>query len=152
YTTVLGWIERIPAGVVREDRRLILAKAWVLSMCAQREEAADAIASVERLGGLDAGPLPDGFSCVEASLATLRAAIPWGDVGGGFRNALRAAELEGPDAPWRAVVCWGLGAGYYFRGQFAEADPWFEESAAAAPQGGMWIVGASALAFRSLIA
>lgn len=152
YATVLGWIERIPAETVREDQRLLLAKAWVLSMCALRQEAADAIALVEQQGRLDEGPLPDGFSSVEASLATLRASIPWGDVGSGFRNALRAAELEERDSPYWAVVCWSLGMGYYFQGRFAEADPWFQESAALAPQSGMWIVGASSLAYRSLIA
>ena len=81
YHTVLAWLGRFPDDVVREDTHLLLVKAWVLSACARRDEAAEAVASVERLGGLERGPLPDGFGSLQASLATLRATLPWGDVG-----------------------------------------------------------------------
>ena len=63
------------------------------------------MAAIDRLDGLDRGPLPDGTTSVEGSLATLRAALPWGDVGTGYETALRAAELERPPSPFWPSVC-----------------------------------------------
>jgi ATP/maltotriose-dependent transcriptional regulator MalT len=42
--------------------------------------------------------------------------------------------------------------GLYFRGEPAEADRWFAESAALAPASAHWTAAASSLAYRSLIA
>ena len=153
WGTVLAWIRRFPAEVLNRDGRMLLAKAWMLSMSGERDEAELAIAAVERLGNLDGGgPLPDGFSSAEASLAMLRAVFPWGDVGAQLENARRVVELEGIGSPWRPSACWAVGAGQYFRGEFGEADPWFAESVALAPASGQWMAGASSLAYRSLIA
>ena len=132
YDTVLAWLRRLPDEVLDGDVHLLLVQAWVLSLSAEREEAALAIAAVERLGGLSAGPLPDGFSSGEASLTMLRACFPWGDVGAQLDNGRRAAELEGPGSPWRPLACWAVGTGLYFRGEPDEADRWFAESAAGA--------------------
>jgi LuxR family maltose regulon positive regulatory protein len=78
--------------------------------------------------------------------------MPGGDVGDGYENAVRASELVEPESPWRSNVCWAVGAGHFWRGQFDEAAPWFEEAAALAPPSEYWIIAASALAYRSLIA
>ena len=110
-----------------------------------------AMAAVERLDGLDQGPLPDGASSVEASVATLRATIPFGDVGAGYENAIRAAELERPESPFWPVVCWARGMGHFFRGEFAEAEPWFAEAALLAPPAGMWLIAGSALGLLTLL-
>ena len=83
YATVLAWLQRLPMEVMRDNQRLLLVHAWVLSLSAMRDDAATAIARVEELGHLDAGPLPDGFSSLESSLATLRGIFPWGDVSHG---------------------------------------------------------------------
>ena len=131
---------------------LLLVQAWVLSLSARREEAARAIAAVERLGDLGAGPLPDGFSSAEASLTMLRACFPWGDIGAQLENGRRAAELEGPGSPWRPLACWVVGMGLYFRGEPDEADRWFAESAALAPASAQWLAGEASLAYRSWIA
>ena len=152
FATVLGWLERFPDEWLRESTSLKLVEAWVLSLSAQRDRASEAIAEVEKLGRLGDGPLPDGFSSLEASLATLRAAVPWGDVSLGLENARRAAELEGPDSPWRSVVSWAMGMGLYFRGHFDEAHGWFAEAAALAPPAEQWLVAASSLAYLSLLA
>ena len=152
HTTVLAWLERFPRELVREDPQLLLVQAWVLSLSAKREAAADAIAALERLGRLDAGPLPDGFSSAEASLATLRATIPWGDFGAGLENARRAAELEGPTSPWRPLVSCSLGMCLYFSGEFDEAARWLVESTEPALAYRQWRVAVSALAHRSLVA
>jgi LuxR family transcriptional regulator, maltose regulon positive regulatory protein len=152
YASVLAWLERFPAEMLSGNVPLLLAEAWVLSFAMRWEEAARAIAAVERLGGLGEGPLPDGFSSAEASLTMLRAVFPRGDVGAQLKNARRAVELEGPGSPLRPVGCWAMGNGLYFRGEFGEADRWFAESAALAPASAQWVVGASSLAYRSLIA
>ena len=134
------------------DAQLLLVQAWVLSLSARREEAALAIAAVERLGDLGAGPLPDGFSSGEASLTMLRACFPWGDVGAQLENGRRAAELEDRGSPWRPLACWAVGTGLYFRGEPDEADRWFTESAALAPASAQWLAGEASLGYRSRIA
>ncbi len=152
YDTVLAWLRQLPDEVLTSEVHLLLIQAWVLSLSARQEEAARAIAAVERLGDLDAGPLRDGFSSAGASLTMLRAGFPWGDVGAQLENARRAAELEGPGSPWRPLACWAVGMGLYFEGERDEADEWFAESAALAPASAQWLSGTSSLAFRSLIA
>ena len=149
--TVLAWLERFPPEVLEADAALLHVKAWVLSVSARRDEAAQAIATAERQEGLAEGPLPDGVASVEAGLAALRAAIPWGDVGAGHRNAVRAAELERPQSPLWPTVCWSRGMGHFFRGELLEADPWFDDAARFAPSVESWVEG-SALAYRSFIA
>ena len=152
YDTVLAWLGRLPDEILSGEAHLLLVQAWVLSLSARREEAARAIAAIERLGDLSGGPLPDGFSSAEASLTTLRAGFPWGDVGAQLENGRRAAELEGPGSPWRPLASWAVGMGLYFRGEPDEADRWFAESAALAPASAQWLCGVSSLAFRSRIA
>ena len=152
YDTVLAWLRQLPEEVLTSEVHLLLIQAWVLSLSARQEEAARAIAAVERLGDLDAGPLRDGFSSAGASLTMLRAGFPWGDVGAQLENARRAAELEGPGSPWRPLACWAVGVGLYFEGERDEADEWFAESAALAPASAQWLAGTSSLAYRSLIA
>ena len=152
YDTVLAWLRRLPDEILNGDVHLLLIQAWVLSLSAKREEAARAIAAVERLGDLGAGPLPDGFSSGEASLTMLRACFPWGDIGAQLENGRRAAELEDPGSPWRPLACWAVGTGLYFRGEPDEADRWFAESAALAPASAQWLAGEASLAYRSWIA
>ena len=152
YDTVLAWLRRLPAEILSGDVQLLLVQAWVLSLSARRKEAAQAIAAVERLGDLGAGPLPDGLSSGEASLTLLRACFPWGDAGAQMENGRRAAELEGPGSPWRPLACWAAGTGLYFRGEPEEADGWFAESAALAPASEQWLAGESSLVYRSWIA
>ncbi len=152
YDTVLAWLRQLPDEVLITDVHLLLIQAWVLSLSARQEEAARAIAAVERLSDLGTGPLRDGFSSAGASLTMLRAGFPWGDVAAQLEHARRAVELEGPGSPWRPLACWAVGMGLYFEGERDEADEWFAESAALAPASAQWLSGTSSLAFRSLIA
>jgi LuxR family maltose regulon positive regulatory protein len=153
FTTLLGWFERFPAEVLGEDQRLLLAQAWTLSVTGAREAAGEAIAAVERLGGLDAGPLPDGFGSLEANLATLRALVPWGDIGMGLRESRRAAALEGPDSTFWPVICFVLGRCHYLYGEPDVAEEWFVKVGEVALAAERWapFVG-MALAYRSFIA
>jgi len=152
HSTVLAWLGRFPAEILGGDVRLLLVQAWALSRAARREEAARAIAAAERLGESATGPLPDGFSSVEASLTTLRAVFPWGDAGAQLEYGGLAAKLEGPESPWRPVACWAVGMGLYLHGEFGAADRWFAESAMLAPVSDRWLAAGSSLACRSLIA
>ncbi len=152
YDTVLAWIGQLPAEMQSGDVRLLLVRAWLLSLSGKREEAGQVIVAAERLGEPGGEALPDGFSSAGASLTTLRACCPWGDIGAQLESGRRAAELEGPGSPWRPVACWAVGIGLYFRGEPGEADRWFAESAALAPASAHWPTAASSLAYRSLIA
>ena len=152
YDTVLAWLRQLPYEVLTSEVHLLLIQAWVLSLSAKQEEAARAIAAIERLGDLDAEPLRDGFSSAEASLTMLRAGFPWGDVGAQLEHACRVVELEGPGSPWRSLACWAFGVGLYFEGERDEADGWFAEAAALASANAQWLAGTSSLAYRSLIA
>ena len=152
YDTVLAWLRKLPEEVVTNEVHLLLIQAWVLSLSARQDEAARAIAAIERLGDLGAGPLRDGFSSARSSLTMLRASFPWGDVGAQLEHARRAVELEGPGSPWRSLACWAAGLGLYFGGERDEADEWFVESAALAPASAQWLAGTSSLAYRSQIA
>ena len=152
YATILAWLRRLPDEILGGDVQLLLIQAWVLSLSAEREEAALAIAAVERLGDHSAGLRPAGFSSVEAALTLLPAVFPWGDIGAQLVNARRAVKLEPSGSLWRPVACWAMGFSLYFHGEFGEADRWFAQSAGLAPARGQWIVAGSSLAYRSLIA
>ena len=152
YATVLAWLQRFPVELRRDNQRLLLVHAWVWSLSAMRDDAAEAIARVEELGHLDTGRLPDGFRSVESSLATLRGCLPWGDVGTALDHARRAAELEDSQSPWWPVICWAVGMGHYFGGDSAKADRWYAQAAELAPASEQWLTGVSAVAYRSLIA
>jgi LuxR family maltose regulon positive regulatory protein len=151
HATVLAWLDRLPCPL-RESPRLLLVEAWVLALSGRVEEASRAIAAVEQAGTPDDGSLPDGFGSVEASLATLRGVAVWSDVDRGLEHARRAAELEGPDSPWRATICWALGAGHYLRGELDDADRWLRESVDSALSTDARLDAASSLALRSLVA
>jgi LuxR family transcriptional regulator, maltose regulon positive regulatory protein len=150
--TVLAWLDRLPDELVRQDSRLQLVAAWLHAISGNEQASVTAAAAVERLGSLEEGPLPDGFSSVGASLAAVRGLIPWGDVGAGLENALRAAELEPPESPWRAMVCLALGVCLYYSNELDEADLRFDEAAELALAREQWRIGALSLAMRSFVA
>ena len=150
--TVLGWLERFPRELLNGDARLLLASAWIYTLLGQREAAAEAMAAIELMGRLDEGPLPDGFSSIEAGLVTLRGFVMWGDVGVGMRHSRRAAELEGRESRWRPVICASLGLQTYHAGDFDQSEAWFGESVELARSRGQWSIASFALAFRSLVA
>jgi LuxR family maltose regulon positive regulatory protein len=152
HAMVLGWLERFPPEVAREDPQLLLMKAWVFSLWGRRKEAAAAMAALEHLRWPDGVALPDGSPSLEASLATVRAAFPWDDAAAGFENALRAADLQPLDSPLRAAVVWALGLGCYNLGDLDGADRWFGEAADVGAKSERWLITASALAYRSFLA
>ncbi len=152
FSLVLAWLRQLPEGTLAGNVRLLLVEAWTLALSGKRRRAEQAVAAIERRGELSGGPLADGFSSADASLTLLRACLSCGDVAGQLRNARRAAELEDTLSPWRPVACWAVGVASYRRGELSEADRWFAESLALPPAGTTLPVGASSLAYRSLIA
>jgi ATP/maltotriose-dependent transcriptional regulator MalT len=152
FATVFAWLARFPDAVLGRDQRLLLVKAWLLGVSGRRAEAVEAIAAVERLGGLDEGPLPDGFSSVEASLSLATAVAPWGDVGSQRAAARRAAELEQSGSPMWPIVCWAVGWGCYYGGELEESDRWFGEGADLSIRAELWTSAVAGLAYRSLMA
>jgi LuxR family maltose regulon positive regulatory protein len=152
YKAVLSWIDRFPSDVANHDVRLQLARAWAYSMSGHQNEAAHCVKLAERLDGPDAGPLPDGFSSVESSLATLKGVFSWGNVREARGYAHRALELEGPGSPWHALACWAVAMAHLAHGDLTEADAMFAHATADAPKHEQWLVACAALAYRSLIA
>jgi ATP/maltotriose-dependent transcriptional regulator MalT len=152
HATVLAWLEGFPPELVGEDPQLLLMTAWMCSLAGKRQEAAAAIDVLERLAWPGGLPLPDGSTSLEASLATLRAGFPWGDVGTAYRTAVRATELQSREASLWASAAWSLGKACYYRGDLDEADRWFDETVLGGAAKGRWLVTASALAYRSLVA
>ena len=149
---VLDWLDRLPRDLLWSTPRLLVVYAWVNSLLGRFDEADQALDAVEQGGDLDCGSLPDGFGSLEGSIATLRAAVPRGNVGVELENACRAAELEGPDSPWRATISRALGVGHLFAGDLGEAERMLRESSEALSPADLWRVAASSLAFRSLLA
>jgi LuxR family transcriptional regulator, maltose regulon positive regulatory protein len=152
FASVLAWVQRFPDCVLRSDVRLLLVKAWVLSLAGRGEEAAAVIEAVEQPDRLNQEPLPDRFTSVEASLTLLKAISPLGNVGAQVAAARRAAELEGTGSAWRSIVCWANGWGLYFSGDVDEADRWFEEAVVLSRAAGLATTAAGSLAYRSLMA
>jgi LuxR family transcriptional regulator, maltose regulon positive regulatory protein len=152
YATVLGWLLRLPEELVSGNARLLLVKVWALSMSGRADEARSLVPAIEQLGGLEKGPLADGSSSVEASLALWNACFGEDDVGVRLKNARRAAELEGPGTPFRSGALWSVAYGLYLSGESEQARPWFEEAAEQALASGDWLTAGSSLAHLSLIA
>ena len=150
--SVLDWLARFPEQVLQADARLLLVKAWVSALRGREADMRDAVARVRELGGLDDGPLPDGFASVESSLSVLSAAFAWGDVASVLDHGTRSVQIEARDSPWRPVVTWSLGWAHYCNGDLDEAQRWMRETMTLAPPADQWIVGVAAVADLSIIA
>jgi len=151
-STVLAWLDGFPPDLSSTDPSLLLMRAWMSSRAGDREGASTALAL---LGGVRWPPdrrLPDGSGSLEASLATLRAAFPWGDVESAYTNAERAIELVPVDSLLRSEASRSLAVAHYFGGEPEAADRWFEATVATGLRDERWLATASALAYRSLIA
>jgi LuxR family maltose regulon positive regulatory protein len=151
-TSVLDWLLRFPAEILGADRRLLLVKAWVLALRGREEEMRSTVAQVRALGGLDAGPLPDGMASLESSLSVLSATFAWGDVAAVLEHGTRSAALEGPDSPWYPVLTWALGWAHYCNDELDLAEQRLQETVALGPRAEQWIVAVASIADLSLIA
>jgi LuxR family transcriptional regulator, maltose regulon positive regulatory protein len=152
HSAVLAWLDGFPRDIARADPSLLLMRAWMSSLAGDREAAAEALALLEGTAWPDDRPLPVETGSLEASLATLRASFPWGDLESAYSHAVRALELVPVDSPLRSGASWSLAIAHYFGGEFDAADRRFDETVQTGLRDERWLVVASALAYRSLIA
>jgi LuxR family transcriptional regulator, maltose regulon positive regulatory protein len=152
HATVLAWLDAFPPGIVHDDPQLLLMRAWTCAQAGRRDETEAAVAALERGGWPGGRALPDGSSSLEASLATLRAGFPWGDVATAHVNALRAVDLQAPGSALRATAAWSLALACFYRGDHDEADEWLDAAIRDGERAGRWLVLVSGLAYRSLLA
>ena len=150
--SVAEWLARFPRDLVDADARLLLVQAWVAALRGREDEMRAAAARARALGGLDDGPLPDGFVSLASCLSVLHATFGWGDVAAILEHGERSAALEGVESPWRPVITWALGWAHYCDGDLVAAERRLRETVALAPAVDQWIVGVAAVADLSLIA
>jgi LuxR family maltose regulon positive regulatory protein len=151
-SSVLDWLGRFPEAILDGDARLLLVQAWASALRGHEHDMRRALARVRELGGLEDGPLPDGFASAASSVSVLSAAFGWGDVSVMLDEGARSAQLEGLASPWRPVVTWSLGWGHYCNGALDRAEQWLQETARLAPDAEQWVVGVGAIADLSMIA
>jgi LuxR family transcriptional regulator, maltose regulon positive regulatory protein len=150
--SVSEWLRRFPDPIIDADARLLLVRAWVAALRGRQDAMRAAVDRVRELGGLDEGPLPDGFASLESSLSVLTATFAWGDAPAILEHGMRSAELEGPDSPWRPVITWAVGWAHLCHDDLDEAERWLRETTELTPRTNQWIVGVAAIADLSLIA
>jgi LuxR family maltose regulon positive regulatory protein len=92
------------------------------------------------LGGLDDGPLPDGFASLESSLAVLSADVRWGDVAAILEHGARSASSRAGLAV-AAGDHVGARLGALLQRRPRRAERWLEETTRIAPPAEQWIVG-----------
>jgi LuxR family maltose regulon positive regulatory protein len=102
--TVLAWLDRFPEEVANGDPRLLLMRAWMLSLSGRHRQAEKLVAALERNGWDNATPLPDGSPSLKASLATIRAGFPSGHVGAEARARRRAPISHDVELSERELV------------------------------------------------
>ena len=148
--SVSEWLSSLPEGSVTSDSRLCLVRSWLLMLAGKKEKAKRFLRLAEV--GDDTGPLPDGTSSIESSVALIRALNVFDEAERSCEAARRAVELEiDESSPWRAVACMFLGYCLYWSGEFSEARGYLEEAASLAEDSEHKSVKINALALLSFI-
>ena len=112
---VLGWIERLPRGLVDGDPRLGLVRAWLLVLEGRRQESEQSLEAA----GL-AARTTEAREAVDRETTLLRAAVPWDDVGAALTLARRAYRAE-RFGTGRSVAAWALGSACWWSGDLDTA-------------------------------
>lgn len=115
-STVLGWLDRLPGRLVRNDARLLLARASACLFSGRSSEVAMALNLAAQAPPLE-GPLPEGLPSVEAGIAMGRASLSTllADVRAAKSWAARARELHGREHVAQRANCEALLASAAFR-------------------------------------
>ncbi len=119
--TVESWLNSLPPGMVTEDSRLCLTKAWLASHMGRLDEVEPWVQAAE---SATQGTFIDGPSSVASAASMLRADTfhMLGDLSGAESASRRALELEATGtARWRVVALAGLGASLCWQGRDGEA-------------------------------
>ena len=141
--TITGWLEAFPPDFVRADARLCIVQAWMHSFVGEADQAGQALAAAREASFK--GVLPDGSGTVEESVALVRSAWPWSDVGAMLAAARSAYQTEsGRESLWQPLAALNLGWALILAGETDEAVPPLRQAAALAPRHEQWIVAADA--------
>ena len=154
HDPVLAWFRQLPQEMSDAATRA-LAGQGVDALALREAGGGERGNRGDRAAGRAeaAGHCTDGFSSAEASLTMLRAAFLGETSAYSLEMAAARLSLKGPGVALASpLACSAVGIGLYFRGELAEADRWFAESAALASASAQWQAGASSLAYRSLAA
>ncbi|MFG1932645.1 LuxR C-terminal-related transcriptional regulator [Mycobacterium sp. NPDC048908] len=117
-STVSGWLDLLPDGTVRQDRRLSVARAWIALNVGRFDEARLWIEAI------DAGTADDD-DVLAAQLVALRAihAFKMGQNAAALETARRAITLDFGDARWAWLGAQSIhGAALYHAGHIDEAQ------------------------------
>jgi LuxR family maltose regulon positive regulatory protein len=129
--TLLGWCQRIPVDVWREDARFHLTYAWPLLLKGEFIQAAALLEQADGLVGENPA-LRAQLSVAQAYLAQAR-----GDGPGLVKYSERALRLLPPDdLASRCLVSVNLGLAYWHMGRMPAADQAFKEALHAGRQTG----------------
>jgi LuxR family maltose regulon positive regulatory protein len=149
--TVAAWLDALPAGSVKADARLCLARAWHALLSNRNDQVEQWIATAETAP--IPGPIRDGTSSIEGGAALIRTIHLYylGDMAGCERWAKRALELEQEHPLWHSMAYSGIAAAHYWRGE-EQAATAFERTASLAQASGNVLSAIWALEFRALLA
>ena len=147
---VLKWLEPLPSSAIRHDPRLGLVRAWAMAMLGRREDAQEALRSVEAADHDDV--LPDGSSFA-AMLALFAACFPGDDVGGVVEASRRARAAEGALSPWwQPVSLFSAGWSDYRSGNAEDAKTALEQAVLLGRRLEQWLLVSAAEAILARIA
>jgi LuxR family transcriptional regulator, maltose regulon positive regulatory protein len=126
--TVDAWLDRLPPGLVGEDSRMCLIKAWLARFLGRLDEIEPWLAAVE--SATPKGPYAEGPASVESAASQLRALSchMLGDLAAAESAGRRGVALEATGtARQRAAALTLLGVSLFWRGRPAEAAALFEQ-------------------------
>ncbi|MGD9694809.1 MAG: LuxR C-terminal-related transcriptional regulator [Thermoleophilia bacterium] len=127
--TIERWLDLLPAQMVRADRRLCLARAWISINLGRPESASEWLDLADGADGgrpVAAGEPPPAESALSAR-ALERCLV--GDVESALRLGREAvAVTRGEEGWWRAAACLALGIALHATGDIDAATPFLEEA------------------------
>lgn len=119
--SLIRWLDAVPEEVIRARPRLCLAWGWTFLWGPELS-----LESVDKwvqfaLQAAKAHPPPDSELAGEAAALQAITATIRGDVAQSREISLHALENLAVDSPWRSVVAFSLGTGYYSSGDMPAA-------------------------------
>jgi LuxR family maltose regulon positive regulatory protein len=147
--TVAGWLRAVGEQRLRSEPLLAVTLAWVGALSGHPNEVRKWLPVAER--GRHHGPLPDGHSSLESSIAMLEGVFGFGGLDHALERARRAESQESvPASPWYAAAKFALGCQLYLHGDRARALDYLNEAVRVSRPAVPFIL-MSALGFVSMV-